>query len=227
MRNILIVAAHPDDEVLGCGGTITRLASEGDAVHILILATGLTARIGFDPVRDGDLLRVHRERALRAGLSLGAKSVSFGDFPDQKMDTVPILEITHRIEREIESLRPSVIFTHHGGDLNMDHVIAFRATLTAARPKSGSCVRSIHAYEVLSSTEWSFQKFEPRFEPNLFYDISETLARKLEAMKIYETEVRQPPHPRSPAGIEATALRWGGVLGLESVEAFQTVWEVR
>lgn len=222
----LIIAAHPDDEVLGCGGTIAKIAAQGEEVHILILATGLTSRVGFDMEKGADALKIHLERASRAGALLGAKNVNFAGFPDQKMDAVPLLEITHRIEAEIESIKPQTIFTHHGGDLNMDHVITFRATLTATRPMAGSVVRAVYAYEVPSSTEWAFQKFEPKFQPNLFHDISDSLAKKIEAMQVYESEAREFPHPRSPQALEAIAKRWGSVCGLKAAETFETVREI-
>jgi LmbE family N-acetylglucosaminyl deacetylase len=222
----LIIAAHPDDEVLGCGGTIAKLAAQGEEVYILILATGLTSRVGFDLEKTPDALQTHLERARRAGALLGAKNVNFAGFPDQKMDTLPLLEITHRIEAEIESIKPQTIFTHHGGDLNLDHVITFRATLTATRPMAGSVVRAVYAYEVPSSTEWAFQKFEPKFQPNLFHDISDSLPKKIEAMQIYESEARQFPHPRSPEALEAIARRWGAVSGLKAAEAFEIVREI-
>lgn len=221
--NILVVAAHPDDEVLGCGGTIARLAAEGAAVSIFILATGLTSRAGFDPVRDADLLRLHHERAQRAGKLLGAKEVLLGGFPDQKMDTVPLLDITQVIEREIARVQPEMVFTQHGGDLNLDHVITFRATLTATRPMAGCPVRRVYAYEAGSSTEWSFQQFEPRFQPQVFFDIGPHLATKLAAMQIYESETRVFPHPRSPEAIRANAQRWGSTVGFLAAEAFHCV----
>jgi LmbE family N-acetylglucosaminyl deacetylase len=223
----LIIAAHPDDEVLGCGGTIAKLATEGEEVHILILATGLTSRVGFETEKNADALKIHLERASRAGALLGAKNVNFAGFPDQKLDTLPLLEITHRIEAEIESVKPQTIFTHHGGDLNQDHVITFRATLTATRPMAGSVVRSVYAYEVPSSTEWAFQKFEPKFQPNLFHNITETLPRKIQAMQIYESETREFPHPRSPQALQSIAYRWGSVVGFNAAEVFEIVREIR
>jgi len=223
----LIIAAHPDDEVLGCGGTIAKLAAQGKEVHILILATGLTSRVGFDLEKTPDALQTHLGRARRAGALLGAKNVNFAGFPDQKLDTLPLLEITQRIEAEIESIKPQIIFTHHGGDLNMDHVITFRATLTAARPLAGRVVRSVYAYEVPSSTEWAFQKFEPKFQPNLFHDISDTLAKKIEAMQIYDSETRKFPHPRSSQALQAIANRWGCVMGLGAAEAFEVISEIK
>ncbi|HEY8995234.1 MAG TPA: PIG-L family deacetylase [Lacunisphaera sp.] len=227
MKNVLVIAAHPDDEVLGCGGTIARLTEEGAHVSVLILANGLTSRPDFDPAQTAAVLRVHHDRARRAGALLGAKEVRVAGFPDQKMDTVPLLEITQTIEREISRLQPDTVFTQHGGDLNQDHVITFRATLTATRPVASCPVRSVYAYEVGSSTEWSFQQFEPRFAPQFFFDIGGRLDAKIAALQIYESETRPFPHPRSPEAIRANALRWGSVAGLPAAEAFQLVRDIR
>jgi LmbE family N-acetylglucosaminyl deacetylase len=227
MKSVLVIAAHPDDEVLGCGGTIAKLARNGACVHILILATGLSSRKGFCPENSAAALGVHYNRARRVAKLLGAHSVNFANFPDQKLDTLPLLEITQRIEDEINATNPVAIFTHHGGDLNMDHVVTYRATLTATRPTLGARVTSLYSYEVPSSTEWAFQKFEPQFRPSVFHDISATLPYKLQAMQIYESEARSFPHPRSPEALEAIARRWGSVVGLPAAEAFELVREIR
>lgn len=225
--NVLIIAAHPDDEVLGCGGTIARLVAEGANVSILILANGLTSRADFDPVKHAGQLEIHHTRARRAGALLGAREVMFGGFPDQRMDTVPLLDIIQAIEREIERVRPETVFTQHGGDLNMDHVITFRAALTATRPVVGCPVKRVYAYEVGSSTEWSFQQFEPCFQPQVFFDIGGQLEAKVAAMQIYESETRGFPHPRSPEAIRASALRWGSVVGVPAAEAFSCIRDLR
>jgi LmbE family N-acetylglucosaminyl deacetylase len=225
--NVLVIAAHPDDEVLGCGGTMARLAAEGARVSVLILAEGLTSRLDFNPDRDRSVLETHHARARRAGKLLGAHEVTVGSLPDNKMDTVPLLEVVQTIEREIARVRPELVFTQHGGDLNVDHVVTFRATLTATRPVSGCLVKRLYAYEVGSSTDWAFQQFEPRFHPQVFFDISAHLETKVAAMQIYESEAREFPHPRSPEAIRATALRWGSVAGMGAAEAFACVREIR
>jgi LmbE family N-acetylglucosaminyl deacetylase len=225
--NVLVVAAHPDDEVLGCGGTIARFAAEGANVSILILANGLTSRVEHDPIRDATALKVHHERARRAAALLGVKDVVLGGFPDQKMDTVPLLDVTQTIERELARVQPEVVFTQHGGDLNMDHVITFRATMTATRPIEGCVVKHLYAYEIPSSTEWSFQQFEPRFSPQVFYDITSHLENKIAAMQIYESEARNFPHPRSPEALRANARRWGSAVGVHAAEAFCCIRSVR
>ena len=224
--NVLVVAAHPDDEVLGCGGTIARLASEGATVSILILAEGLTSRADFDPKRDAAALSVHHERAVRAGRLLGAKEVNVGGLPDNKMDTVPLLSVVQTIEREIARVRPEIVFTQHGGDLNVDHVVTFRATMTATRPMAGCPVKRLYAYEVGSSTEWAFQQFEPRFVPQVFFDIAPHLEAKIAAMQIYESEAWAFPHPRSPEALRANAQRWGSVTGLAAAEAFCCIRDI-
>ncbi len=224
--NVLVIAAHPDDEVLGCGGTIARLAAEGASIHVLILANGLTSRADFDPARDAGQLEVHHERSRRAAALLGAQGVQLAGYPDQKMDTVPLLDVTQTIEREIVRVQPEIVFTQHGGDLNQDHVITFRATLTATRPTGRCPVRRVYAYEVGSSTEWSFQQFEPRFQPQVFFNIADHLEKKIAAMNIYESEVQPFPHPRSPAVIRAAAQRWGSVAHLPAAEAYQLVREI-
>jgi len=225
--NVLIIAAHPDDEVLGCGGTMARLASEGAAVSVLILANGLTSRPGFDPAQRDALLKIHHERARRAGALLGANEVNVAGFPDQRMDTLPLLDITQAIEREIARVQPAMVFTQHGGDLNMDHVITFRATLTATRPMAGGVVRQVYSYEIPSSTDWAFAQFEPRFQPSVFFDISAQLETKLAAMAVYESETRAFPHPRSPEALRAIAARWGSATGLPAAEAFHSVRDLR
>ena len=227
MKKILVIAAHPDDEVLGCGGTMARLAREGVEVQVVILANGLTSRPDFNPDEAKALLKVHHDRADHAGRLLGASEVRVLGFTDQKLDMMPLLDVTQAIEQEIARVSPDTIFTQHGGDLNMDHVITYRATLTATRPMRGSSVRRVYSYEVASSTEWAFQKFEPHFHPTVFFDIAATLERKIDAMQVYESEVRSFPHPRSPESLRAIARRWGSVVGLDAAEAFELVREIQ
>jgi LmbE family N-acetylglucosaminyl deacetylase len=223
----LVIAAHPDDEVLGCGGTISKLAAQGHEIHILILANGLTSRTDFDAQRDAGALAIHHARSKRVGELLGAASVTLAGFPDQKMDTLPLLDVTQRIEQELFLHKPEAVFTHHGGDLNMDHVITYRATLTATRPTPTSSVKSVYAFEVASSTEWSFQRFEPKFHPSLFFDISDSLTKKIKAMQLYESETRPFPHPRSPLALESIARKWGSTIGVHAAEPFEVVRELR
>ncbi len=223
---ILVIAAHPDDEVLGCGGTIARTTSAGRPVHIAILGEGLTSR---QPTRDAtasaDLARLSRT-ADEVGAFLGAASVRHFDFPDNRFDQVPLLDIVKTIEALVTELEPVEIYTQSGGDLNIDHAVTFRATMTATRPMTGKSVRSLRAYEVASSSEWAFGRFEPRFEPSVFIDISKTLDRKIQAMAMYDSENRPFPHPRSAESLTAAARKWGSTVGVAAAEAFHQIWSV-
>lgn len=206
---------------------MARLAAEGAVVSVLILANGLTSRADFDPTRDSAQLAAHHERARRAGALLGAREVNLAGFPDQKMDTLPLLDITQTIEREIARVQPELVFTQHGGDLNLDHVITFRATMTATRPTTGTPVRRLYSYEIASSTEWAFGQFAPQFQPSVFFDIAAQLERKIAAMEIYESEARAFPHPRSPEALRAQARRWGSTCGVPAAEAFHCIRDIR
>lgn len=224
---VLVVAAHPDDEVLGCGGTIARLAKEGCDVYIAILGEGITSRYARRDQADRKSVEDLHARSRRVVELLGAKELFLQGLPDNRFDTVALLDIVKIIEEWIDKLQPKVIYTQHGGDLNIDHALVYRATLTATRPLAGSPVKEFYAYEVPSSTEWAFGQFQPPFQPNVFVDISDTLKVKIEAMRLYEDEVRSFPHPRSPEALEAIARRWGSVAGFECVEAFEMIRSLR
>jgi LmbE family N-acetylglucosaminyl deacetylase len=220
---ILVIAAHPDDEVLGCGGTIARLAQEGQQIYIAILGEGITSRYKQPEQAALASVQTLHSNSQRVAELLGAKDLFMYNLPDNRFDTVPLLDIAKNIEELIEQLKPEIIYTQHGGDLNIDHELIYRATLTATRPMIGQSVKTVYAYEVASSTEWAFQKFSPIFQPNVFVDISNTLDIKIQAMQLYESEVRSFPHPRSAEALRAIANRWGSVIGRESAEAFELV----
>ena len=209
---VLVIAAHPDDEVLGCGGIIPQLTSAGHNVYLSLLCEGITGRYPKREQADSALIESVHASSLKAAKALGIKDVITQDLPDQRLDTIPLLEITKLIEDLIAQLAPQVIFTHHGSDINFDHLIAHRATLTATRPVQGHPVREVYAFEVPASTEWAFQRFEPAFRPNVFVDISDTLDIKIQAMSYYETETRSYPHPRSLESIRILAKRWGSLI---------------
>lgn len=220
---VLIIAAHPDDEVLGCGGSAARFAREGHDIHIAILGEGATARFPGRDQADRGSVELLQRRSQEVADLLGSKERILRGLPDNRLDTLPLLDVVKIIEEIIDRLKPEVVYTHHAGDLNIDHTIVHRATLTATRPLPGSSVREIYAYEVPSSTDWAFQQLTPSFHPNVFVDISNTLAAKIEAMKLYETETNPFPHPRSADAIKAAAHRWGSVVGCEAAEAFQLI----
>jgi N-acetylglucosamine malate deacetylase 1 len=224
---VLVVAAHPDDEVLGCGGTAARLAREGHSVHIAIMAEGITSRHAQREEADARQLSRLHQQARAAAATLGAKDVVLFNLPDNRLDTVPLLEVVKLVEELIEKLKPEVIYTHHPGDLNVDHGVVHRAVLTATRPTAGHPVRELYAFEVPSSTEWAFQRLEPSFRPNVFVDVTTTLDMKLAAMACYDSENRDFPHPRSPEALRAIAIRWGSAVGCAAAEAFELIRSIR
>lgn len=226
-NQVLVVAAHPDDEVLGCGGTVARLAQEGRAVHIAIMVEGITSRHAQREQADAKQLSRLHQQAHAAAAKMGAKDVVLFRLPDNRLDTVPLLEVVKLVEGLVEKLGPRVIYTHHPGDLNVDHGVINRAVLTATRPGAGGAVQEIYAFEVPSSTEWSFHQLAPAFRPNVFVDIADTLEKKIDAMACYDSEIRNFPHPRSPEALRANATRWGSVAGCEAAEAFELVRSIR
>jgi LmbE family N-acetylglucosaminyl deacetylase len=219
-KRILAVSAHPDDEVLGCGATLARFAREGNECHVLILAEGATSRGDKAPEAWREELAALQAAARAAAEVMGVADVSFGGFPDNRMDTAALLDVVKVVERKIESFRPHLVFTHHSGDLNIDHVITSRAVETATRPIGDSFPEAVFACETLSATEWSFARPREAFTPNHFVGVEETLRLKLEAMKVYGSELRGFPHPRSLDAIEALAGYRGAQSGFRAAEAF-------
>ena len=224
-KKILIVAAHPDDEVLGCGGTIARLVEEGHEAYTLILGEGVTSRDkSRDKVKRKKELKSLKKQALDANRILGTKDIFIHDLPDNRFDTVPFLDIVKVIENFRDKIKPDTIFTQYERDLNIDHQITYRAVITATRPLSDESVKEVYSFETLSSTEWNFPL---NFSPDVYFDISNYLDRKIEAMERYKTELKNFPHPRSVDGIRLSAKRWGMQVGLEYAEAFKLVRMIR
>lgn len=222
---ILVVAAHPDDEVLGCGATMAKHSKENE-IYVLILGEGITSR--YDNPADAfkDDLAKLKEKAEKSAKLLGAKQVFFFDLSDNRFDTVPFLDIVKKVEKLIYDIKPDIVFTHHSGDLNIDHRITFQAVMTAARPQNNNSVKEIYSFEILSSTEWSCQKIERPFLPNVFEDASEHIEKKLEALKIYESEMKEFPHPRSEEGVKILAQKRGMEVGLKYAEAFELIRKI-
>ena len=216
---VLIVAAHPDDEVLGCAATAARRAARGDAVHVAILGSGLAARA---PADDAALASLREDAGAVADM-LGVKSVRFANLPDNRFDTVALLDIVKQVEHWLEDVAPDAVYTHHPGDLNVDHRLTFQAVLTATRPLPEAGVRELYAFEVPSATEWAFQRLEPPFRPSVFEDVTDTIELKLACMARYAGEARAFPHPRSAEALRATARRWGSVAGMAYAEAFELI----
>jgi LmbE family N-acetylglucosaminyl deacetylase len=215
--NVLVVAAHPDDEVLGCGGTIARHGDHGDRVDILFLADGVGARGD-----GGEALLQRRAAACRAAAILGAEEPQFRDFPDNRLDSVDLLDIVQSIEAVLDSRAYDLIYTHWEGDLNVDHRIANLAVRTATRPTPGQSVRAVLAFEVPSSSEWAFAE-PPGRPPNFAISIASHLERKLDALRAYDMELREPPHPRSVDAVRALAAWRGASHGFAYAEAFSLV----
>ena len=224
MKNILVIAAHPDDEILGCGGTIARLSKQGSIVNILILAEGITSR---DKVRDRskreNQIESLRKQGKLASKDVGAKSITFLDYPDNRMDTVPLLNIVKDIEKNILKFKPDTIFTHFDNDMNIDHTITNKATLTAARPKPGSRVKKIYAYEIMSST---YYNPAANFIPNFHVNIDKFIRIKLQALKRYKGEMEKFPHPRSLEAISALSKFRGSNIGFNNAESFKLLREI-
>ena len=221
-HRIAAIFAHPDDEVLGCGASLALHADRGDQVRILLLATGLAARAKPSAAA----LKTLRTQAQAAAEVLGATSVDFADFPDNAMDSVPLLAVVKQVEQFLGRHGADVIYTHHAGDLNVDHRVTHQAVVTATRPTPGAGDIEILASEVNSSTEWATPPLAP-FVPTDFVDVAATLQRKIDALSCYASEVRGWPHPRSADGVRALG-RWRGTsCGCEAAEAFSLVRRIR
>jgi N-acetylglucosamine malate deacetylase 1 len=221
--NILVVAAHPDDEVLGCGGTIVKHSMLGDEVTVLFLTDGVSSRDGV--TEDLDFHSMKRKAAASKALSiLGVTDIIFKDFPDNKMDVIPLLDVIKVVEMVGERVNPETVYSHSPADLNVDHVIAAKAVRTAFRPTKNSSVKKILSFEIMSSTEWAFD-FAKVFKPNFYIDISDFWDKKIAALHCYEMEMRDSPHARSFRSIEAHGALHGEAVGHEYSEVFELVWE--
>jgi LmbE family N-acetylglucosaminyl deacetylase len=223
--SILCVVAHPDDEVLGVGGTLARHAADGDEVHICILSDGVTSRYDETDAADAEI-KQRRQRAQRAADTLGA-TVSLHGFPDNSFDTVPLLDIVQTIEAEIAEHEPDTVYTHHYGDLNVDHELSCRATITATRPLAKSDVKRVLAFETLSASEWSVPSPDNAFQPTSFVDVSDYLDIKADALSVYQRELRDIPHPRTVETVVKNAEVWGSKVGVSAAEPFDILREVR
>lgn len=226
-NNILVISAHPDDEVLGCGGTANRLASEGHSVYFSIFGEGITSRYQNRDFADQSLLSNLKNDAQTAAKIIGVKDLFLYSFPDNRFDTVPLLDIIKQVEELVTKIKPDIIFTHHPGDLNIDHVILHRSVMTAVRPVHDFIIREIYTFEIPSSSEWAMNQFGSSFQPNTFFDIASTIDTKINAMEAYQSEKRSAPHPRAPESLRAIAQSWGRHAGCLYAEAFQLVRSIR
>ena len=215
--NILVIAPHPDDEVLGCGGTIAKHANNGDVVHLCIVTKG------YYPDWSHEYLKNRPSEIEESNRILGIKKFHLLDFPTAKLDNIPQKDLNDSISEVINKVKPAVVYIPHRGDIHQDHRIIFHSALIAMRPNSKHYVKKILSYETLSETEWGYPR---NFQPTLYVDISDTIDVKIEAMKAYASELKQYPHPRSIEIIEALAKKRGSEVGLKYAEAFEIIKEI-
>lgn len=214
-RRVLVIAAHPDDELLGCGGTVARHARRGDAVTSVIACEGESLRYGPHGVGQP-------AQAREAAAVLGVRDVRLLAYPDQRLDTFPLTDVIGRLEAVVREVRPEIVYGQFGGDINRDHQVLFQALLVAARPTE-SFIQAVYAFDTASSTEWAYPR---TFVPDTWVDITDTLETKVRAMACYRSEVREYPHPRSLEALEHRARAWGTQACLPAAEVFMTVRRV-
>lgn len=219
MKKVLIIAAHPDDEVLGVGGTVAKLSAKGIECHLLIVTDGSSSQYrGSDKLEE--IIASKKRETQNCADILGFKSIHYGGLPDMKLDAVPHVEINQVIEKVIDELQPDTVFTHFWGDVNMDHQNVYKSTLVAVRPVLGQVVKELYCYRVPSSTEWTPNKEDTMFMPNYFVDIHQYAEQKYKAFACYATELREYPHPRSVQYLRETDKAAGLRVGLLAAEEF-------
>jgi len=218
--NVLVMATHPDDEVLGCGGVMARHADQGDGIHVLVVTRGVPEIFPPSEIEQtrGELRRAHE--------LLGVASCRFLDLPAPKLDMVPQCELAQAISGAVRELQPRTVYLPHHGDLHIDHRAVYLASLVAVRPVNACPVRRVLCYETLSETDWAPPRPDQTFVPTVFVDISEHLTRKLEALACYQSQLRPFPNPRSPDAVEALARLRGSTVGVAAAEAFVLVRQI-
>ena len=221
-KNILVIVAHPDDEAIGCGGTLLKHQAQGDAITIIYMTNGVSSRTASS----NDDCEQRKTMANTAGKYLNATQHFFYFF-DNKMDTIALLDITQAIESTTQKIAPDIIYTHHNGDLNIDHRIVHQAVMTAFRPTPHLKTPSIYTFEVNSSTEWNTPVSAFAFVPTFFVDITAHMTNKRDLLTIYQTEMHSSPHTRSIDAIEALAKVRGNTVGVDFAEAFILIREVK
>jgi LmbE family N-acetylglucosaminyl deacetylase len=211
-RRVLVIAAHPDDELLGCGGTIALHTRAGDHVTAVIVCEGESLRYGKEGVGQANHIKA-------AADTLGVRDVRCLGFPDQRLDTFTLIDLITPIEKVVREISPQIVYCQYGGDVNRDHELLFKATLVATRPTE-LAIESVYAFDTASSTEWAYPR---SFNPDTWIEITETLEQKIAAMACYRSEVRAYPHPRSLDALRNRARAWGNQACLEAAEVFMTI----
>lgn len=225
-KRIMVVAAHPDDELLGLGATMHKLIKEyGAQVHVIILGEGITSRSDTrDTEKWKEVLEEHHSNINAAGKHIGYKSIHTYNFADNRFDSHALLDIVKVVEKEKEEFKPEIIFTHNAGDLNIDHQLTFQAVMTATRPMEDEEVTTIICFETSSATDWQYSNHPEQFHPNYYVAIGEEdLQAKLDAMSEYKFENRPYPHPRSLKALRTLAEYRGYTSGNQLAEAFEIV----
>lgn len=225
MNKVLVIAAHPDDEVLGMGGTIAKMTAEGAEVHLLIVTDGSTSQYKDNP-KLLEIIEEKKTETLNSSGILGIASINYGNLPDMKLDAIPHIQINQVIEHYVSMLQPDTVFTHFWGDVNSDHQNVYKSTLVAVRPVMGQVVRQLLCYKVPSSTEWTPNKPDTMFTPNIFVDIEQFAEQKYQAFAQYSTELREYPHPRSLKYLRETDISNGLQVGLRCAEQFMLLRKI-
>lgn len=223
---ILVIAAHPDDEVLGLGGTICKLASEGHNLHLLIITDGSTSQYKDNPDLES-ILKEKEEETIACSKILGFKTIDYGLFPDMLLDTIPHLKLNECIQSYIQKYKIDTVFSHFYGDVNKDHRCVFESTMVSTRPFPGQTVKRVYLYRTPSSSEWNIQINNYVFSPTVFFDISNYENQKMEAIKCYQRELREYPHPRSVASIKQLDASCGNSIGTKFAECFVLARDIR
>jgi LmbE family N-acetylglucosaminyl deacetylase len=218
MKKVLVIAPHPDDEVLGCGGTMAKYASRGDDVYLCV------ATQAYTPDWPENFIKGRKKEVSKANQILKVKKTFFLNFPTAKLDTIPQKDINEAIGRVIKETKSQIIFIPHQGDLHSDHKIIFLSSLVATRPDRHSFIEQVLSYETLSETEWGNPIYP--FLPNIYEDISEFLEKKIEAMDAYKSEIKEYPHARSSDRIRCLAGRRGSEANLKFAESFLLIREI-
>jgi len=223
-KNILVVASHPDDEILGCGRSIDKYSNLGYKIYILILGSGIDSRyLKKNTLKDKKILNI---QCIKANKTLGVKNVFFENLSDNSFDNYNLLTIVKIIESYVKKIKPIIVFTHNKHDLNIDHRITFESTLTACRPLNESSVKRLLCFEIASSTEWAFGSFSNGFKPNFFIDIEKNIQNKIKSLKFYKNELRKYPHPRSLKNVKNISMIRGASVGLKNAEAFECIYDI-